>query len=245
MTTAMRRGGRDAGQMRPVTIETNITEFAEGSALISFGKTRVWCTASVDERVPPWMAGKGKGWVTGEYAVLPRATNSRTSWDRSINSGRSQEISRLIGRSLRAAVDLKRLGERTITVDCVVLQADGGTRTAAISGGFVALAIACNRLFTAKQVRASPVSSRVAAVSAGIVGGEVRLDLDYVEDSNADVDCNIVMNGAGAIIEIQGSAEGRAFSSSQLQEMLALADPAIRELIVQQQYAIDGAAKPS
>lgn len=245
MTVGMRRGGREVGQMRPVTIETNITEYAEGSALIAYGRTRVWCTASVEDRVPPWLAGKGRGWVTGEYAMLPRATSSRTSWDRSINSGRTQEISRLIGRSLRGAVDLKRLGERMITVDCVVLQADGGTRTAAITGGFVALAVACNRLSATKQVRSSPIASRVAAVSAGIVAGEVRLDLDYAEDSKAEVDCNIVMNAAGEIIEVQGSAEGRAFSTAQLQAMLGLADPAIRELIATQQTAIDAAARAS
>lgn len=243
MTSATRRGGREVGQMRPVTIETNITEFAEGSALISVGRTRVWCTASVEDRVPPWLTGKGRGWVTAEYAMLPRATNSRTSWDRSINSGRSQEISRLIGRSLRGVVDLKRLGERMVTVDCVVLQADGGTRTTAITGGFVALAIACNRLAATKQVRASPVSSRVAAVSAGIVAGEARLDLDYAEDSKAEVDCNIVMNAGGDLIEIQGSAEGRAFSTAQLHEMLALADPAIRELIERQREAIGSALR--
>jgi ribonuclease PH len=228
--------------MRPVTIETDVARFAEGSALIAFGDTSVWCTASVEERVPPFLEGKRRGWVTGEYAMLPRATNTRISWDRSINSGRSQEISRLIGRSLRAAVDMKRLGERTVTIDCVVQQADGGTRTAAITGGFVALALACNRLVATGTLKTSPITLPVAAVSAGVVGNEVRLDLDYSEDSRAQADCNIVMNSRGNLIELQGTGEERAFTRDELQQILDLTSPAIERLVDAQRSAIDSAA---
>jgi ribonuclease PH len=228
--------------MRPVTIETGVSRFAEGSALIAFGSTSVWCTASVEERVPPFLEGKRRGWVTGEYAMLPRATNTRVSWDRSINSGRSQEISRLIGRSLRAAIDMKRLGERTITIDCVVQQADGGTRTAAITGGFVALALACDRLVATQKLKSSPILLPVAAVSVGVVANEVRLDLDYSEDSGAQADCNIVMNSRGNLIEIQGTGEQRAFTRDELERMLEIASPAIDQLVAAQRTAIENAA---
>jgi ribonuclease PH len=227
--------------MRPVTIETGVAPYAEGSALISFGSTRVWCTASIDERVPPWLVGKRSGWVTAEYAMLPRATHTRTNRDRATNSGRSQEISRLIGRSLRAGINLTALGERAITIDCDVLQADGGTRTAAITGGFVALALACNTLVSTKQLKASPITSRIAAVSAGIITREPRLDLDYREDSAAEVDCNIVMNARGELVEIQASAEGRPYTREQLDQMIELAVPAIKMLGDLQRAAIEGA----
>jgi ribonuclease PH len=240
MSITNQRTGREAEEMRPVTIETGVAPYAEGSALISFGSTRVWCTASIEERVPPWLVGKRSGWVTAEYAMLPRATHTRTNRDRATNSGRSQEISRLIGRSLRAGINLKALGERAITIDCDVLQADGGTRTAAITGGFVALALACNHLVTTKQLKASPITSRIAAVSAGIITREPRLDLDYREDSSAEVDCNVVMNARGELVEIQASAEGRPYTREQLDLMLDLATPGIKMLGELQQRAIEG-----
>lgn len=232
------RVGRGVDELRPVSIEVGNAPYAEGSALISFGGTRVWCTASIDERVPPWLVGKGSGWVTAEYSMLPRATHTRTNRERAMSSGRSQEISRLIGRSLRAGITLKQLGERQIVVDCDVLQADGGTRTAAITGGFVALSLACNSLVATKRLKASPIVSPVAAISAGIVGGQARLDLDYAEDSKAHVDCNIVMNGRRELIEIQGSAEGRTFTRPQLDEMLELAQVGIAQLIELQRAAL-------
>jgi ribonuclease PH len=241
MSITSQRVGREAYEMRAVTIETGVAPYAEGSALIAFGTTRVWCTASIEERVPPWLVGKRSGWVTAEYAMLPRATHTRTNRERATNSGRSQEISRLIGRSLRAGINLKALGERAITIDCDVLQADGGTRTAAITGGFVALALACNQLVATKQLKASPVTSRIAAVSAGIIAREPRLDLDYREDSSAEVDCNIVMNARGELVEIQASAEGRPFSREQLDQMLELAIPGVKMLVEIQQQAIDRA----
>ncbi len=239
MNTTNQRAGREIHEMRPVTIDTGVAPYAEGSALIAFGSTRVWCTASIEERVPPWLVGKRMGWVTAEYAMLPRATHTRTNRERATNSGRSQEISRLIGRSLRAGINLSALGERAITIDCDVLQADGGTRTAAITGGFVALALACNKLVATKQVKASPITSRIAAVSAGIVARETRLDLDYREDSSAEVDCNIVMNARGELIEIQASAEGRPYTREQLDQMLDLAAPGIKMLVELQQQAIE------
>ncbi|MEX1159021.1 MAG: ribonuclease PH [Thermomicrobiales bacterium] len=239
MSVTNQRAGRETHEMRLVTIETGVAPYAEGSALIAFGATRVWCTASIEERVPGWLVGKRRGWVTAEYAMLPRATHTRTNRERATNSGRSQEISRLIGRSLRAGINLKALGERAITIDCDVLQADGGTRTAAITGGFVALALACNKLVATKQLKASPITSRIAAVSAGIISREARLDLDYREDSSAEVDCNIVMNARGELIEIQASAEGRPYSREQLDEMLNLAAPGIAMLVELQQQAIE------
>jgi ribonuclease PH len=233
------RVGRGADELRTVTIETGVNEYAEGSALIAVGKTRVLCTASVDDRLPPWLEGRGGGWVTAEYAMLPRATHTRTSRDRATNSGRSQEISRLIGRALRAGVNLRGLGPRQIVVDCDVLQADGGTRTAAITGGFVALQQACAGLVRQKVLKANPIRTQIAAVSAGVIGSNVRLDLDYHEDSVAAVDCNIVMNARGEIVEIQGSAEGRAFTHEQLAAMLALGSAGIARLIEMQAAALD------
>lgn len=242
MSAGRPRVGRSNDELRPVGIQTRVARHAEGSASIAFGDTIVWCTASVEDRVPLFLDGKRQGWVTAEYAMLPRSTTTRMSWDRSISSGRSQEISRLIGRSLRAGIDLRGLGERTITIDCVVQQADGGTRTAAITGGFVALALACQYLVTTRQLKASPIASPVAAVSVGIVGGEPRVDLDYSEDARAGVDCNVVMNSAGELIEVQGSAEGRPFTRGQMDQMLDLAGAAIERLIVLQRSALDAAS---
>lgn len=235
---ATTRGGRRFGELRPVAIEIGVAPYAEGSALISCGETRVWCTASVDDRLPPWLEGRRQGWVTAEYSMLPRSTHTRTGRDRAATSGRSQEISRLIGRSLRAGVNLRGLGQRQIIIDCDVLQADGGTRTAAITGGFVALALACDGLVRQKLLKANPIVTHVAAVSAGIVGSEVLLDLDYREDSSAEVDCNVIMNSRGELIELQGSAEGRAFSREQLIGMLDLAAGGISELIELQRAAL-------
>lgn len=232
------RVGRGIDELRAVTIEVGNAPYAEGSALITFGSTRVWCTASIDERVPPWMVGKGNGWVTAEYSMLPRATHTRSNRERATNSGRSQEISRLIGRSLRAGVSLKQMGERQIVVDCDVLQADGGTRTAAITGGFVALSLACESLVRTKRLKASPIVSQVAAISSGMIAGQARLDLDYAEDSQAQVDCNVVMNGRRELIEIQGSAEGRTFTRAQLDAMLDLAQTGIAQLIEMQKIAL-------
>jgi ribonuclease PH len=232
------RAGRRCDELRPVSIEVGVAPYAEGSALIAFGDTRVWCAATVEERVPAWRTGGGSGWVTAEYAMLPRATLSRTNRDRAVNSGRSQEISRLIGRSLRASIDLRGLGERTITIDCDVLQADGGTRTAAITGGFVALSLACRHLVRSGSLKASPLTSRVAAVSAGIVRGEARVDLDYDEDRLADVDFNVVMNSRDEFVEVQGSAEGRPFSRPQLDAMLDLAAAGIVQLFQVQNDAL-------
>lgn len=230
MSVTTKRAGRGNDELRPVSIETGVAPYAEGSALIAFGDTRVWCTASIDERVPPWLENARRGWVTAEYSMLPRATLTRTSRDRATNSGRSQEISRLIGRSLRAGIDLRGLGQRQIIVDCDVLQADGGTRTAAITGGFVALSMACQTLVATRVLKASPVSTRVAAVSVGMVSGEPRLDLEYREDAAADVDFNVVMNSRGELIEVQGSAEGQPFSRKQMDAMVDLAHLGILRL---------------
>jgi ribonuclease PH len=233
------RVGRKADELRPVVIEIQVAPFAEGSALISLGDTRVWCTATVDDRVPSWLEGRNRGWVTAEYSMLPRSTHSRTSRDRAANSGRSQEISRLIGRSLRAGLNLRGLGPRQIIIDCDVLQADGGTRTAAITGGFVALTIACDGLVQQKILKASPVVAPVAAISVGIVGSEARLDLDYDEDRSAAVDCNVVMNGRGELIEVQSSAEGEPYSREQLDHMMDFAAAGIARLIDLQRQALE------
>ncbi len=242
MSLTLKRAGRSNSEMRQVTIECGMAPNAEGSALIAFGDTRVWCTASVDEQVPAWLAGSGSGWVTAEYSMLPRSTSSRIQRNRGTNSGRSREISRLIGRSLRASLDFKRLGPRMITIDCDVLQADGGTRTAAITGGYVALSLAVKSLIETNTLKRSPIVSRVAAISAGIVAGEPRLDLNYAEDSKADVDLNLVMDSRGKIIEIQGSAEGATFSRDQLSAMLDLAEPGIHYLSSLQAEAISNAS---
>ena len=239
MSLTTKRAGRETNEMRPVTIETGVAPYAEGSVLIAFGNTRVWCTASVDERVPPWLENTKRGWVTAEYSMLPRATHTRTNRERASGSGRSQEISRLIGRSLRAGIDLRGLGPRQIVIDCDVLQADGGTRTAAITGAYVALEMACKHLVATSVMKASPVIARVAAVSAGMVSGSARLDLDYREDAAADVDCNVVMDSRGKLIEIQASAEGQPFSRAELDTMLELAQSGIDRLFELQIAALE------
>lgn len=232
----MRHDGRRTDELRPVRIERGFTEYAEGSVLVSFGRTRVLCTASVEESVPPFLKGTGQGWVTAEYGMLPRATHTRTPREaaKGKQGGRTLEIQRLIGRSLRAVVDLASLGERQIVFDCDVLQADGGTRTAAITGAWVALADACDALVARGVLSASPVRDQVAAVSVGLVGGEVLLDLDYAEDSTCDTDMNVVMTGAGGFVELQGTAEHGAFDRSALEAMLALAEKGIGELLAVQ-----------
>ena len=221
----MRPSGRAPDEMRAITIETGFTKHAEGSCLVSFGDTRVLCTASVEERIPPWLRGKGEGWVTGEYSMLPRATHTRGSREaaRGKQSGRTQEIQRLIGRSLRAVVDLKALGERQITLDCDVIQADGGTRTAAISGAWVALRLAMNGLLEAKALASDPMTGQVAAISCGIFKGTPVLDLDYDEDSNADADANFVLIDGGRIAEVQATAEGATYDEEALLRLLRLA----------------------
>ncbi len=241
--SAPRADGRAADALRAVRITRHYTMHAEGSVLVEFGNTRVLCTASVEERVPPHQKGSGEGWVTAEYGMLPRATHSRSSREaaKGKQSGRTQEIQRLIGRSLRAVFDLKLLGERTITLDCDVLQADGGTRTAAITGAFVAAQDAVSRLLAEGRITSSPVLHPVAAVSVGIVGGQPVLDLDYLEDSGCDTDMNVVMTGAGHYVEVQGTAEGAAFSREEMNALLLLAEKGIKELIVLQQAALAGA----
>ncbi len=223
MTT--RPSGRAADEMRAVTIETGYTKHAEGSCLISFGDTKVLCTASIEERIPPWLRGKGEGWVTGEYSMLPRATHTRGSREaaRGKQSGRTQEIQRLIGRSLRAVVDMKKLGERQITLDCDVIQADGGTRTASISGAWVALQLAVNGLLKSGELKGNPVAEQVAAISCGIYKGTPVLDLDYDEDSSADADANFVLIGGNQIAEVQATAEGATFDEEALLRLLRLA----------------------
>ncbi len=235
----MRPSGRDLDQMRPISIETGITKHAEGSCLIRIGDTHVLCTASIEDRVPPFLRGGGLGWVTAEYGMLPRATNTRMRREaKNGQSGRTQEIQRLIGRALRAGVDRVALGERQITVDCDVIQADGGTRCAAITGGWVALRLAVNRLLKAGEIITDPLIAPVAAVSCGIYGGQPVLDLDYAEDSEAGVDGNFVMLGDGRMIEIQMSAEGSTFSRDQMEAMLSLADKGIGELVNAQTEAV-------
>ena len=236
----MRPSGRDPATMREVRFVTDFTKHAEGSVLASFGDTQVLCTASIDERVPGWMRGKGSGWVTGEYGMLPRATHTRSGREatRGKQGGRTLEIQRLIGRSLRAITDMKALGERSIMLDCDVLQADGGTRTASISGAYVALAIAMERLTASGKLKKNPLHGQVAAVSVGIYNGVPVLDLDYAEDSQAETDMNIVMNDAGHFIEVQGTAEGHAFNDAEFTAMLGLARTGISEIITAQNEAI-------
>jgi ribonuclease PH len=235
-----RPSGRSADQLRPIRIERGFTRYAEGSVLISFGDTRVLCNASVEERVPPFLRGKAEGWVTAEYSMLPRATATRTGREvnRGSPGGRTHEIQRLIGRSLRAVVDRTALGERTITLDCDVLQADGGTRTAAITGAYVALVDAIRTLRQRKLLRVDPVHGQVAAVSVGIYNGQAVLDLDYPEDSSCETDMNVVMNDALGFIELQGTAEGHAFRNDELEQMLALARKGIAELHELQRAAL-------
>ena len=236
----MRPSGRTPAQLRPVRLTRNYTCHAEGAVLVEFGNTKVLCTASVEENVPPFLKGKGQGWVTAEYGMLPRSTGSRMKREaaQGKQSGRTQEIQRLIGRSLRAVVDLKALGERQIVLDCDVIQADGGTRTASITGAFVALTDAINGLIAAGKLTASPIREHVAAVSVGVVGDTPLLDLDYVEDSDCETDMNVVMTGSGRFIEIQGTAEGEPFSRDEMNALLDLADAGIRSLIVLQQQAL-------
>ncbi|WP_334154178.1 ribonuclease PH [Tepidimonas sp.] len=238
-----RHDGRAPDQLRPVRITRGYTVHAEGSVLIEFGRTRVLCTASVEERVPPHKKGSGEGWVTAEYGMLPRATHTRSDREaaRGKQSGRTQEIQRLIGRSLRAVFDLSVLGERTITLDCDVLQADGGTRTAAITGAWVAAHDAVHQLLAEGKLQRSPILYPVAAVSVGIVGGVPVLDLDYVEDAGCETDMNVVMTGAGHFVELQGTAEGEPFSREDLQQLLTLADGGIQQLIAMQRAALAGA----
>ena len=236
MTTSIRPSGRATDEMRQVKFTRNYTMHAEGSVLVEFGNTKVLCTATVDGSTPPWLRGKGKGWVTAEYGMLPRSTNSRMGREaaRGKQSGRTQEIQRLIGRSLRAVVNMEALGERQIIVDCDVLQADGGTRTASISGAYVALCDAVQKLLDTKQIKKDPLIGQLASVSVGIFEGQPVLDLDYPEDSNAETDMNVVMNNAGQFIEIQGTAEGHAFSRDEMNAMLDLAEKGINEIIVLQ-----------
>jgi ribonuclease PH len=237
-----RASGRGVNDMRPVTFEKDFTCHAEGSVLVSFGRTRVLCTASVEDRVPPFKKGSGEGWVTAEYGMLPRATHTRGSREaaRGKQSGRTQEIQRLIGRSLRAVVDMKALGERTITLDCDVLQADGGTRTASISGCYVALSDALNKLVAIGDLATSPLRDSVAAVSVGMHGDQALLDLDYEEDSSCDTDLNVVMTGAGGLVEVQGTAEGDTFSRDALNAMLDSAAHGIGQISQLQQQALKG-----
>ena len=236
----MRPSGRAPDEMRVITIEPNYTRHAEGSVLIGFGDTKVLVTASVEERVPPFLRGKGEGWVTAEYGMLPRATHSRSDREaaRGKQGGRTLEIKRLIGRSLRACVDRRALGERTITLDCDVLQADGGTRTAAITGAYVALRDAVGWLLEKKEISRTPIFGAVAAVSVGVYRGVPVLDLDYAEDSDCDTDMNVVMNDGGGYIELQGTAEGHAFRREELDALLALAEKGTRELFAAQNAAL-------
>jgi ribonuclease PH len=236
----MRPSGREPDQLRTIRLTRNFTKHAEGSVLVEFGDTKVICTASIDERVPRWLKGKGKGWVTAEYGMLPRSTGSRMGREAAHGKqgGRTMEIQRLIGRSLRAVVDLEALGERVITVDCDVIQADGGTRTASITGGYVAMADAVQYLLKHGSIKRDPMHGQVASVSVGVYQGTPVLDLDYAEDSNAETDMNVVMNDGGAFIEVQGTAEGHAFRREELDAMLALAEAGIGELIEKQREAL-------
>ncbi|HSW06092.1 ribonuclease PH [Aquabacterium sp.] len=241
MTVYQRAGGRAADALRSISIQRGFTRHAEGSVLVSFGDTQVLCTASVEEKVPPHKRGSGEGWVTAEYGMLPRATHTRGDREaaRGKQSGRTQEIQRLIGRSLRCVFDLAALGERSILIDCDVLQADGGTRTAAITGAYVAAQDAVNWLIAQGKLSKSPIKDALAAVSVGIVDGTPLLDLEYTEDSACDTDMNVVMTGSGGFVEVQGTAEGAAFSRAEMDALLALADKGIRELVAAQQTALE------
>ncbi len=240
MSTFERSGGRAHDALRPVRLQRGYTCHAEGSVLVAFGQTQVLCTASVEERVPPHKRGSGEGWVTAEYGMLPRSTHTRSDREaaKGKQSGRTQEIQRLIGRSLRTVFDLKALGERTLHLDCDVLQADGGTRTAAITGAFVAAQDAVTWLLAQGKIAASPIRDHVAAVSVGIVQGVPLLDLEYTEDSSCDTDMNVVMTGRGGFVEVQGTAEGEAFSREHLDVMLSLASQGIGQLVAAQKAAL-------
>jgi len=237
----MRPSGRQPDELRNIVLTCHYTKHAEGSVLVEFGDTRVICTASVEDRVPPFLKGKGSGWITAEYGMLPRSTHERMGREASKGKqgGRTLEIQRLIGRSLRAALNLEALGERTITVDCDVIQADGGTRTASITGGYVAVALAVRRLRKQKKIKIDPLHGQIASVSVGIYQGVPILDLDYEEDSEAETDMNVVMNEAGAFVEIQGTAEGHAFRRNELDAMLALAEKGILDLLEHQRLALE------
>ncbi|ETI60936.1 ribonuclease PH [Marinomonas profundimaris] len=236
----MRPSGRAVDQLRPLKITRHFTKHAEGSVLIECGDTKVICTATVVSGVPRFLRGKGQGWITAEYGMLPRSTHSRVDREaaRGKQGGRTVEIQRLIGRSLRAAVDLKKLGENTITIDCDVIQADGGTRTASITGGFVALADAMQKLVESKKIKTNPIVSQIAAISVGVYKGVPVLDLDYPEDSNAETDMNVIMNDKGGFIEIQGTAEGEAFSDEHMVGMLVVARKGIAEILEAQRAAL-------
>ena len=245
----IRKDGREPDELRPVLFVRDFTEFAMGSVLVDFGRTRVLCTASLEDRVPPWLRGTGRGWVTAEYSMLPGSTLERSDREaaRGRQSGRTQEIQRLIGRSLRAVTDLEMIAELQITVDCDVLQADGGTRTAAICGGYVALHDAFSRMVAGGTIPAHPITDACAAISVGVVDALPHLDLDYSEDVRAEVDMNVVMTGAGKFVEVQGTAEGNPFSRSELDELLALAEKGITEIFELQRATLaePPAARPS
>ncbi len=240
MTEFLRAAARPLDALRPVRITRHFTAYAEGSVLIEFGGTRVLCTASVEEKVPPHKRGSGEGWVTAEYGMLPRATHTRSDREaaRGKQSGRTQEIQRLIGRSMRSVFDLKKLGERTISLDCDVIQADGGTRTASITGAFVAAQDAVHKLLAQGKLLESPILGQVAAISVGILRGTPMLDLDYAEDSACDTDMNVVMTGAGHFVEVQGTAEGTAFSRAEMNALLMLAEKGIVELVGMQRQSL-------
>lgn len=238
---SQRSHNRSPAQLRPVQFTRQFTKHAEGSVLVCFGDTQVLCTASVEESVPPFLRGKGQGWVTAEYGMLPRSTHSRMRREAAAGkqSGRTQEIQRLIGRSLRSVVDLTALGERQITIDCDVLQADGGTRTASISGAYVALVDAINQLINKGLLQQSPIKDSIAAISVGMVDGQALLDLDYPEDSNCETDMNVVMTGSGHFVEVQGTAEGAPFSFAEMQAMLGLAQQGISQIIQMQKEVLE------
>lgn len=234
----MRIDGRQLNQLREIKIQPNVLEYAEGSVMIEFGKTRVLCTASFEDQAPKWLQGTGKGWVTAEYGMLPRSTHSRIRRDKAATSGRTQEISRLIGRCLRSTVDLRKLGERQLTVDCDVIQADGGTRTASVTGGFVALALALKKLVDVSEIREMPLTNYVSAISVGLKNGQAYLDLNYDEDSTINTDMNFAMTQDGRFIEIQGTAEVQPFSRDELNQMMELATMGCRELFMNQEELI-------
>lgn len=234
----MRIDGRQNYQLRPIKITPHVSENSEGSALVEFGKTRVLCTATYEPKAPPWLMGSGEGWVTAEYGMLPRSTHQRMKRDKILSGGRTQEISRLIGRSLRASVNLKAMPDKQIMVDCDVLNADGGTRTAAVTGGFVALALAFEKLLAVSEMRSNPLVHYVAAVSVGLQGSDLLLDLDYEEDSNISTDMNFVMTDQGKFVEVQGTAEAHPFSQEQLMGMLGMARQGIEQLFKTQQEVV-------
>lgn len=241
-----RRDGREPDELRPIAFTRDFTEMAQGSVLVEFGRTHVLCTASVEERVPPWMRGKGRGWVTAEYSMLPGSSSERIDREaqKGRPSGRTQEIQRLIGRSLRAVTDLTAMGEVQVTVDCDVLQADGGTRTASICGGYVALHDACSRLVAKQAMGSHPLTDACGAISVGIIDGLTQLDLDYSEDVRAEVDMNVVMTGSGRFVEVQGTAEGMAFSRSELDDLIGLAQSGIETIFGLQRALLAEAPAP-